>query len=160
LFAHEADFFDRLITQAATLTDPVRQRLSRAVAPLSQNGQRHYTFILGRQPDMDPERHFDVITVSVARAGTLVKTPKPEPATSGLGGPNGAFADATLQTPDGAYDLRISEGRLLPTSVELSQFDVAQAVIDLSRRYEKALNARRRVGCDDLDLRQRTALLR
>jgi hypothetical protein len=145
--AHETDFFDRLVTREATLADPIRQAASYALAPLSKNGQRHYTFILARQPAMDPARHFDVITVSIARAGTLAQTSGEAPRTSGVGGPNGMFSDATVRTSDGAYDLRISEGTLLPEAVALAPFDVRQAVLDLAHRYDKALNARQTSTC-------------
>ena len=149
--AHEVDFFDRLVTRDQILVDPLRRSLSHALAPLSKNGQRHYSFILDRQSAMDPERHFDVITVSVARAGMLVKTPSASPESSGVGAANGTFAHATLQTPDGAYDLRVSEGRLLPEAVELAPFDVRHAVLDLAHRYQKALNARRTGSCSEFD---------
>lgn len=141
--ATDSALFGQLITKDAVLNDPVRRKLSRADPPSAYNGQLQYAFELEPQPGMLKLRHFDIITVTVAPAGTFVRVPLSKPSLGGLAGPNGSFVDATLQTSDRRYDLRISEAMLLPDSVELKPFDVSEAVTSLARRYRAATPA----GC-------------
>jgi hypothetical protein len=146
MIAHEVEFFDRLVSLDTLLDEPARRRSSRAVPPLSHYGRRYYTFVLAAQPEAEPARHSAVITVAVARAGLLTRSTERAPQRSNLGGPNGGFADATLQTSDGRYDLRVSEGTLLPSG-ERPSLRVERAVSELARRYEEALRARKTAQC-------------
>ena len=135
--AAETDFalFDRLVTAESVFPDPVQRGLYRMLPPVTESGQRTYTFHLNPQPGMDKERHFNLVTITWARGGQLVKTPGSVVAPSGVGGPGGGFIDAFAQTNDRAYDVRVSQGMLLPNSVNVPAFDVEKAAANMIRLY-------------------------
>ena len=81
---------------------------------------------------MQKDRHFHMITVAAARRGKQT-----DPAAEGQTfGPNGGFWDKVVRTADGRYELRLSEGMLLPDSVHPPEFDLERAAQALSSRYD------------------------
>jgi hypothetical protein len=133
----EADFglFDGLVSPESVFPDRNQRGLYRMLPPVTENGQRTYTFQLSGQPGMDEARHFNLVTITWARRGQLVKSPGSSVAPSGVGGPSGGFVDAFAQTDDGAYDVRVTQGSLLPDTVNLPAFDVAKTASEMVRLY-------------------------
>lgn len=129
----EADIalFDRLVTAESMFPDPRQRSLYRMLPPVSEGGQRAYTFQFIPQPGMDEARHFNLITVTWARGGPSAA------ALSGVGGPGGGFVDASAQTHDRAYHVRVSLGESMPNSVHVPSFDVEKAAADLAKRYDQ-----------------------
>ena len=116
--------------------------LYRMLPPVTENGQRTYVFQLVGQPGMDEARHFNLVTITWARGGQFVKSRDSATALSGVGGPGGGFVDAFAQTDDGAYDVRVTQGSLLPDSVNVPAFDVAGAAAEMVRLYKAQLHSK------------------
>jgi hypothetical protein len=129
----EADIalFDRLVTAESVFPDPQQRALYRMLPPVSEEGQRTYAFELNTQPGMEKPRHFNLITITWGRGGQAAA------ALSGVGGPGGGFVDASAQTNDRAFYVRVSLGELLPNSVHVPSFDVEKAAADLAKRYDQ-----------------------
>jgi hypothetical protein len=129
----EADIalFDRLVTAESVFPDPRQRALYRMLPPVSEQGQRTYAFQLNAQPGMVEPRHFNLITIAWARGGQAAAT------LSSVGGPAGGFVDASAQTHDRAFYVRVSLGELLPNSVHVPSFDVEKAAADLAKLYDK-----------------------
>jgi hypothetical protein len=140
----EADLalFDRLVTAESVFPDRTQRSLYRMLPPVTENGQRSYIFQLNSQPTMDEARHFNLVTITWVRHGQLVKSPGVAATPSGVGGPGGGFVDAFAQTDDRAYDVRVSQGMLLPDSVNVPAFDVEKAAADMVRLYEAQRTAK------------------
>lgn len=135
----EEDFalFDRLVTLESVFPDRLQRGLYRMLPPVTENGQRAYTFQLVPQAGMNEARHFNLVTITWARGGEFVKSQGPAAAVpSGIGGPGGGFIDAVAQTADRAYDVRVTQGMLLPDSVDLPAFDVEKVAADMIRLYQ------------------------
>jgi len=133
----EADFalLDRLVTAESVFPDRAQRGLYRMLPPVTENGQRSYTFQLNAQSGMDETRHFNLVTITWARGGELLQSSGLVAAPSGTGGPGGGFVDAFARTDDHAYDVRVSQGSLLPDSVDLPAFDVTRAAANMVRLY-------------------------
>lgn len=99
------------------------------------SGASRYLFELKPRPGTTDGRNFQLISVSWARAGTFVKAPGSAAALGGSAGPNGGFVDASARTPDGAYDVRVSQGMLLPDTVDVLQFDIESVTAEQVQRY-------------------------
>jgi len=126
--------FDRFVNVETVFPDPAVRARYRAQPPVTENGQRSYAFQLLPQSGMDEKRHFGLVTITWARGGSFVKPGAAAP--SGVGGPGGGFIDAFAQTADGAYDVRVTQGMLLPAGVELPAFDIRKAAADMVRLYQ------------------------
>jgi hypothetical protein len=130
-------FFDDIVTPEAVFPDPVARALYEVQPPItSEKGWRSYAFVLPQQQGMNPNRHFHIISVICAPAGTFHQ------GLGGTGGPGGGFVDWGAHTPDGKYDLRITIGMLLPDTVVLPEFDFSlEATAErLLLRYSQKLN--------------------
>lgn len=132
----DADFtqFDRLVTPESVFPDRAQRALYRMLPPVSEKGQRAYAFQLIPQAGMNEARHFNLVTVTWARGGQLVKL-QASAGPSGVGGPGGGFVDAFAQTDDRAWDVRVTQGMLLPDGVDVPAFDVEKAATEMVRRY-------------------------
>ncbi|MBK7664979.1 MAG: hypothetical protein IPJ21_15820 [Sterolibacteriaceae bacterium] len=128
--------FDRLVTLESVFPDRLQRGLYRMLPPVTENGQRAYTFQLVPQARMNEARHFNLVTIVWARGGTFVKPQGSPVVPSSTGGPNGGFIDAVAQTDDHAYDVRVSLAMLLPDSVDLPAFDVEKVAADMIRLYQ------------------------
>jgi hypothetical protein len=132
--AKDLSFFDSIVTPEVVFPDPATRALYEEFPPdTTEGGGRRYSFVLIRQPGMS-NRHFHVITVIWASAGTFSQ------GVGGTGGPGGGFVDFTTRTQDGTYDLRVSEAMLLPDGVEEAEFDLHSTVERLLLRYSQNLN--------------------
>ena len=125
--------FDRVVTAESVFPKRAQRGLYRMLPPVTENGQRTYASQLLGQPGMDEARHFNLVTITWARGGQLVKSPDSATALSGVGGPGGGFVDAFARTDDGAYDVRVTQGSLLSDSVNVQAFDVARAAAEMVR---------------------------
>jgi len=105
--------------------------------PLTENGRRSYVFELRPQPAMTPGRHFQVVTVTWARASAF-DTVVGKPRLRSTGGPGGSIVDAAVRTEDQAYDVNISLAALLPGTIDPPSIDLEKAVLALARRHEAA----------------------
>lgn len=128
--------FDRFVSAETVFPDPAVRARYRALVPVTENRQRSYAFQLLPQPGMDEKRHFGLVTVTWARGGSFVKVPGASVAPAGVGGPGGGFVDAFAQTADGAFDVRVTQGMLLPAGVELPAFDIQKAAAEMVRLYQ------------------------
>jgi hypothetical protein len=125
-----ARIFDDVVRPEILFPDPAERALYQALPVGDVHGIRAYGFQLKPQPGMDAKRHFHIISVAAAPTGTL-------PAAGGsVAGPNGAFSERTLRTSDQRYDVRVSEGMLLPDDVKLRAFDLDRAARAITSRYD------------------------
>jgi hypothetical protein len=122
--------FDALITAELLFSSSAQRARYRAVPPEMQEDRRVYGFELEPQPGMEPSRHFHVVSVTVGPAKGALDT---EPVT--LTGPSGAFTELAVRTSDGLYDVSVSEGNLLPDSIQSSPFDLPRAARSIADRY-------------------------
>jgi hypothetical protein len=130
----EKDFFDSIVTPEIVFPDPAVRALYEGLPPVTlDNGWRGYTFMLIRQSAMK-KRHFCIITVLWAPAGTFPQGSK------GTGGPGGGFVNFSTQTSDGKYDLRISLADRLPVAANAPVFDLDSTAKRLLLRYSQNLN--------------------
>lgn len=128
--------FDRFVSAETVFPDPAVRARYRALAPVTENRQRSYAFQLLPQPGMDEKRHFGLVTITWAPGGSFVKAPGAAAAPAGVGGPGGGFVDAFAQTADGAFDVRVTQGMLLPAGVDLPAFDIRKAAAEMVRLYQ------------------------
>jgi hypothetical protein len=122
-----ASAFDDLVTADALFAPSDRARVERTTSTPADGG-RTYNFVLRPEPSMVPDRHFYMLTVVVARAGL---GPSAQAATAA--GPNGAFVERQLRTSDGAFEITLRLGSLLPESVaapDVSLEAAGQAIAD------------------------------
>jgi hypothetical protein len=134
--------FDRLVTPASIFPDPSQRALYEFMAPSSDHGRRSYTFQLKPQRGMVADRHFHVLTISWAHAGTFVSKAGSGSTQSSTGGPHGGFIDFAMRTTDGAYDVRISEAMLLPDVVQVPDLDLTRLAATLVQQYDKSASER------------------
>lgn len=130
--------FDRLVTPASIFPDPSQRALYEFMAPSSDHGRRSYTFQLKPQRGMVADRHFHVLTISWAHAGTFVSGPDASSAQSSTGGPHGGFIDFAMRTTDDNYDLRVAEAILLPDTVQVPDLDLKGLAATLVHRYDES----------------------
>ena len=122
--------FDALVTAEALFPDPALRALYRVVAAETREEQRVYGFELEPQPGMEPTRHFHLVSIAISAAkGPLDSSP------TTLAGPDGTFNELAVRTSDGRYDVSVSEGNLLPDSVDLPAFDLTRAARAIADRY-------------------------
>jgi len=127
--AADCALLDRLVTLKTVFPNPAVRRLFRKLPPSTQEGQRGYTFQLKRQPGMNSNRHFYIITIVWTRDG------QSENRSGSTVGPNGGLIDAFEKTEDRAWDIRVALGSLLPNRVEDPDFDVHKTAIAMARLY-------------------------
>lgn len=128
--AAELSSLDRLTTLESIFPTAADRALYNAADPVIENHTRSYTFLLKPQPGMNPSRHFQAVTITWMRPDANVKSGS---ATSGTGGPNGSFVEKVVQTPDRAYNIRVTRGELLPGKAKTGAVDVdrlAQKLLD------------------------------
>lgn len=138
----DAALFDRLVSLESVFSDRAQRGLYQMLDPVAEEGMRTYAFRLSPQPGMDPARHFNLVTVTWAPAGRFVKSPATAVTTSGSGGPHGGFVDGFAQTADRAYDVRVTQGSLLPDGVEAPAVDVEKTAANMVRLYEVQRSAK------------------
>lgn len=126
--------FDALTTPTTIFPDPAQRALYGMQAPATDNGRRSYTFELKAQPGMNANRHFHLITITWAPAGSFVGADG-APQVKSTGGPGGSIIDAVAQTADRRFDIQVSEAMLLPESVQVPPFDPGVAASVLVRNY-------------------------
>lgn len=126
--------FDALTTPTTIFPDPAQRALYEMQAPSTDNGRRSYTFELKAQPGMKANRHFHLITITWAPAGSFGGT-KGAPRIKSTFGPGGSIIDAAAQTADGRFDVQVSEAMLLPDTVPVPPFDLTVAAASLARGY-------------------------
>lgn len=123
-----------MTTPTTIFPDPVQRALYEMQAPSIDNEKRSYTFELKAQPGMKANRHFHLITITWASAGSFVGkegVPRIKPTF----GPGGSFIDTAAQTADGCFDVQVSEAMLLPDSVLILPIDLTVATASLARSY-------------------------
>jgi hypothetical protein len=130
----ELAFFDRLVADEILFPRPAERARYERQEPETIKNQLHVGFELKQQPGMKKGRHFHLVDVAVARAGTYV-TRRKEPKLKGSAGPNGSSIEFAAQTPDGAYDIRVSQGMLLVRPVKAPEFDPERVATALVDRY-------------------------
>jgi hypothetical protein len=134
LTAEELAFFDQLVADEILFPRPTERARYERQEPETIKNQLHVGFELKQQPGMKKGRHFHLVDVAVARAGTYV-TRRKEPKLKGSAGPNGSSIEFAAQTPDGAYDIRVSQGMLLVRPVKPPEFDPERVATALVNRY-------------------------
>jgi len=128
--------FDRVVKLEVVFPDATQHALYRELPVATQQGKRIYAFELKPQRGMNPKRHFHIVSVAVGTAtGSLDAGP------STLAGPNGAFNLYAMHTADGRFEISVSDGNLLPNSVDLPLFDLTRAASALADRYERLRDA-------------------
>jgi hypothetical protein len=126
--------FDALTSLSTILADAVHRRKYLAHLAVSEGGRRTYAFELRPQAGMTPGRHFQLITITWARADE-----RPDrssvPAVASSGGPGGSITDAAARTNDQCFDLRVSLATLLPNAADAADIDPGQVARSLIRDY-------------------------
>lgn len=126
---------DALVGPSTIFPDLSERAFYEMHVPSSDDGRRSYVFALKHQTAMAPGRHFHVIAITWARAGTFVASGGAPRIRSSTGGPNGGFVDVVAQTADKAYDVNVSEAKQLPHAVQIPEFDLAKAAAALLQSY-------------------------
>jgi hypothetical protein len=138
----EIALFDRVVADEILFPRATERERYERLDPETSNDQHHVGFELKQQPGMKKGRHFHLIDVAVARAGTYVSRRR-QTKLNGSAGPNGSSIEFAAQTKDGAYDIRVSQGMLLVRPVKPPQFDPERVALALVNRYDE-LRARAR----------------
>jgi hypothetical protein len=138
--------FDTLITPAFVFLDNHERSLYDVLPATTTGRQRGYGFSLKRQPGMDESRHFHIITVTLTRNETSATSSEQPEKLASIGGPNGSFIDAHAQTADHTYDVRVTLGSLLPTSVNVQNVDIADIANRVARLYDTRHSPTARLG--------------
>jgi hypothetical protein len=128
-----AVLFDQVVRAERVFPEAAQRALYEEISVQVVQGDRVYGFMLKPQPGMQENRHFHIITVAVARVDERAAPPSARQTF----GPNGGLWDVIVRTADGRYDIRLSEGMLLPDSVHLPRFDLARTAQALSSRYSE-----------------------
>jgi hypothetical protein len=105
----------------------------------SEDGWYAHSFALKQQPGMDPNRHFLLIGVSF-RAGDA--SGPGDAASASTGGPAGGFTHVTGWTHDHRYVVRVSEGVLLPNTVDVPSLDIEQILARILDAYHRCASPR------------------
>jgi hypothetical protein len=142
LTADENELFDRLVTPASVFSNPSQRARYELQSTETEGGRRFYLFQLKPQPGMIEGQHFQLITISWARAGTSLARTESGAVRSSTGGPNGSFVDVAMRTGDGAFDVRVSEATHLPDAVQVPDVDLDQIAADLVKRYDGSASPR------------------
>ena len=124
---------DQLTTLETIFPNASDRALYTAHDPVMENDQRSYTFVLKPQPGMDPPRHFQTISVTWARAQTFLTSDSTSSDLSSTGGPNGSVIEKSVQTADRMYDIRLTQGELLPNTAKTAAIDIealARRILD------------------------------
>lgn len=131
----EIALVDQLVADEILFPQPDQRARYERQEPETIKNQRHVGFELKQQPGKKKRRrNFHLIDVTVARGGTYVtkrRAAKPD----GLPAPNGSAIESVAQTPDGAYDIRVSQGMLSMGKVKPPKFDPERVVAALLDRY-------------------------
>jgi hypothetical protein len=114
--AKDLSFFDSIVTPEVVFPNPTARALYKKNPVQTQPGWRGYSFTPIRQPGMG-DRDFHVISVVWSPAGTLNQ------GTQVFAGPEGNTIDFVTRTPDGIYDLRVTEIVQLPDGIDEPEFD-------------------------------------
>lgn len=133
----EIALFDRVVSEEVLFPRAAERERYERVEPEPTADQHRVGFELKQQPGMKRGRHFHMIDVSVARAGTYVSRRKRETKLNGSAGPNGSSIEFAAQTKDGAYDIRVSQGVLLVRPMKPPQFDPERVAMALVDRYDQ-----------------------
>jgi hypothetical protein len=125
------ELFDKVVRADLLFPDAKQRALYQELPVQTIRGNRVYGFALRLQPGMQKDRHFHIVSVAAYRVGERTDAGRP-----GLTfGPNGAFWDKVVRTPDARYELRVSEGSLLPNGVQAAEFDLDLAAQAIVKRY-------------------------
>jgi len=133
----EIALFDRVVADEILFPHAAERERYERLEPETIKDQHHVGFELKQQPGMKKGRHFHLIDVAVARAGTYVTRRSSKTKLSGTAGPNGSSIEFAAQTKDGAYDIRVSQGMLLVRPVKAPQFDPERVAMALVDRYDQ-----------------------
>jgi hypothetical protein len=130
----EIAHFDALTSPSVIFTDRAERERYVMHSPMDDEGRRSYVFELRIQPEMTQGRHFEIVTVTWARASAF------EPASGAsrlrsTGGPGGSILDASARTDDQAYEVNVSLATLLPRTVNSTSLDLEQTALSLARRH-------------------------
>lgn len=126
--------FDSLVTPATIFPNPAHRALYEMHAPISDGSSRSYVFELKALPGMVPDRHFQLIAITWARARRFVAA-NGAAGIASTGGPGGAIVAAVAQTTDKAFDVQVSEAMLLPEMEQVPPFDLTKAAAMLVQSY-------------------------
>lgn len=136
----EVAHFDQLVTPHLLFPEPEERARYVDHGSRTLDGVRVRMFELKSEPGMKKPRHFFIVSVAVARAGTF-GAKQGEPQVAGLAGPGGSSVSEDVQTPDGKYDLRVSLAMLLPSDVDV-RFDAREALQALVQLYVQTISER------------------
>jgi len=123
---------DSVVVMETVFLTADRSKVERSTK-VGADGVRVYAFALRPQPGMNPVRHFYLLTVSAV--------PKGAPFShfmANTAGPGGAFVEQRTRTGDGAFELVLRLGTLLPAEVRAPELELAQAARALTDRYARA----------------------
>jgi hypothetical protein len=130
----ELALFDRVVAAEIVFPRAADRARYERQEPETIKDQRHIGFELKPQPGMKKNRHFHLIDIAFARPGTYVSARRVTKL-NGTAGPNGSSIEFATQTPDGAYDIRVSQGMLLVRPVKAPEFDLERVAKALVKRY-------------------------
>jgi hypothetical protein len=131
----DTSLLDRVTTLETLFPNDSDRMLYETKEAATEGGHRTYTFALKPQPGMDPARHFQIATITWMRVEAAAKPAPQNPGAIGTGGPNGSFVERTARTRDNKYDMRVTLGELLPSTVKTASIDLAQVAVRLVDRY-------------------------
>lgn len=126
--------FDAILNKSLVFPDPDEQGRYDEIPRSREGVRRAYGYSLRMQPGMVLNRHFQLITVTIAPlrigmhdAGTGL---------TGTAGPNGGFFTATATTGDGVYEVVVSIGASLPNTVSVRELDPLELAAKVAAAYD------------------------
>jgi hypothetical protein len=121
--------FDALVTSELLFAPSDRTRIERKAVG-DPRGTRAYSFSLRTEPGMATHRHFFLLTVLVTVAGG-----PSVPVAAPVAGPGGSFSESRALTHDGAYEVVVRLGSLLPERVSTPAITLDGAVDAILEGY-------------------------
>ena len=134
----ESARFDGLVMPAVIFPDAALRQLYQFDVLSTEPDRRSYVFRLRPQPGLQAGRDFQVLTITWARAGTLVARTDALPVLTSTGGPQGSSMRLTTRTNDGSFDLGIAEAMLLPNTAKAANPDLKALASTLLQRYDES----------------------
>jgi hypothetical protein len=123
--------FDALVTSELLFALSDRARIERKEAD-DPRGTRAYSFSLRSEPGMAPHRHFFLLTVLVTAAGG-----PSVPVAAPIAGPGGSFLERRGLSEDGAYEVVVRLGSLLPERVPMPAITLEGALDAILQGYRR-----------------------
>ncbi len=104
--------------------------------------KRSYLFSLRGNENLVENRHFSLVSIDVSVVDGDEEARTSRLRESATAGPNGAFSEAEVLTPDRRFAIRVVHGVLLPESVMIDALDPVSIAERIARKYMETKETR------------------